>query len=163
MSLFSLKYYNLKWHFKFYAVPRWKPRFIQINFLTLLCPSEFFHGIQPKLSAITRKVQISDRSDFYWQNWPALLFDMPEVSSDSVCRNLYMDNDSPCSMKSPVHCIYKDLFIWNAVYCCNSTEQGLLLFENLNIKKAIVHGTPAADRSRHEDKRTQQYLSRKGK
>ena len=40
-----------------------KSRSIQINFLILLCPFEFFHGIQPKFSAITRKVQISDRSN----------------------------------------------------------------------------------------------------
>ena len=71
---------------------------------------------------------------------------MSAVHSDLVCRNLYMDTDSPCSMKSPVRCVYEDLFIWNADVVIRLNRVHLHLETSLRTsKKAIVHGTPTAD------------------
>lgn len=64
-------------------------------------------------------------------------------------------------MKSPVCCVLKDLFICNADVVIRMNRVHFRL--TLNIEKAIVHRTPAADRSRREDKLAQKYLSRKGK
>ena len=110
MSLFSLN--NQKWHFKFYVVPQWKPCFVQINFLTLLCPSEFF----PRNSAqtfgnkwITMKVQIADNS-----NLVTLVDKIYPRRNLSQIQSVETYMDSQWSMKYPVRCVFEDLFIWNA-------------------------------------------------